>query len=277
MINIIRKCLLKLSRILAQNRGRKFVDKFERFVGEFHRSINNVNFNMNENGEIRVLRILSTNGLNCIFDVGANVGDWTNIVSKMNPKAVIHSFEIVPDTFNILIKTIGDNQNVVLNNFGLSDSEMKININMRKESSSTATAFPIEGMEFHDNYYNLIIPCEVRTASDYIKGNNIHHIDFVKIDVEGMDLRVIKGFDHYLNIVDVIQFEYGIFDISSHDLLADFCNYLNKKGFIVGKIFPKCVMFFNYDMHMENFHGSNYLAIKKEKTELIKKLAEFSE
>jgi FkbM family methyltransferase len=277
MIKVIRQSLLKFSVILAKNRGRKIVDKFERFVDEFHRSINNVNFNMEENGESRVLRILSSNGLNCIFDVGANVGDWTIMISKMNPDAVIHSFEIVPDTFNILVKTIGNNPSVILNNFGLSDSKMKININMGKEGSSTATAFPIEGMEFHDNYYNLIIPCEARTASDYIKENDINHIDFVKIDVEGMDLRVIKGFYSELNIVDVIQFEYGIFDISSHDLLSDFCNYLNKKGFVVGKIFPKCVKFFSYDMHMENFHGSNFLAVKKEKTELIKKLSEFSD
>ncbi len=104
---------------------------------------------------------------------------------------------------------------------------------------------------------------------------NIEYVDYVKIDVEGMDLQVIKGFEDLLRKVRVVQFEYGIFNISSHDLLADFCRYLNGNGFIVGKIFPKYVSFFEYDFHMENFHGSNYVAVSANEKELIERLQSY--
>ena len=94
----------------------------------------------------------------------------------------------------------------------------------------------------------------------------------MKVDTEGMDLRVIRGFGDMLDNVRIIQFEYAIFNISSHDLLADFCYFLTNKGFRVGKIFPQHVRFFNYNWQMENFYGGNFVAVKKDERILISKL-----
>jgi hypothetical protein len=99
-------------------------------------------------------------------------------------------------------------------------------------------------------------------------------VDYLKIDVEGMDLRVIKGFGDRIEGVRALQFEYGIFNIASHDLLSDFYRYLNEHGFVVGKIFPKRVVFSGYHFNMENFHGSNYLAVRRDQRELIEDLAQ---
>ena len=88
-----------------------------------------------------------------------------------------------------------------------------------------------------------------------------------------MDLRVIKGFGEDIRKVRAIQFEYGIFNISSHDLLADFCSWLGSRGFVVGKVFPRTVQFFDYDFNMENFHGSNYVAVREDERKLIRDLA----
>ena len=107
-------------------------------------------------------------------------------------------------------------------------------------------------------------------------GQGIEAIDFLKIDTEGMDLRVIKGFGDELQKVKVIQFEYGIFNISSHDLLADFFSHLTTRGFSIGKIFPRHVDFFAYDWPMENFFGANFLAVHQSETELISKLSKYS-
>ena len=84
-----------------------------------------------------------------------------------------------------------------------------------------------------------------------------------------MDLRVIRGFGSSICKVRAIQFEYGIFNISSRDLLYDFYRYLNDFGFIVGKIFPRTVIFSEFAFEMENFHGSNYLAVHRDDVELI--------
>jgi len=263
-----------LGRFLCQYRGKWFVDKIADKTYLFLRHLNNVNFQPSKNGEHRIIEIISKHKPKCIFDVGANIGEWSQCVSQMNPEATIHSFEIVSSTYQQLLTSIKDNTNIRANNFGLSDKNESITISMA-DDSSTATSCKIIGMKSHEEYYKQDYECEVRKASDYINSSKIAKIDFVKIDVEGMDLKVIKGFENEIDKVRVIQFEYGIFNIASHDLLTDFCYFLNTRGFIVGKIFPLVVQFFEYQFQFENFHGSNYIAVRKDDMKLIDDLKRF--
>lgn len=275
---MVKKILTRMAsttvKLLCSYRGKPLVDAFEKGIDTFHRKLNNVNFDMGTNGEFRVLKILSLFHPKCIFDVGANEGEWSHSVSERYPGCSIHAFEIVPSTYDILLTNIKDLQNVKPNNFGLSDESGMITINIGKDST-VATAFKIESMQDHDVYYSQTIECEIKKASDYCIKNNIKTIDFLKVDVEGMDLKVIKGFGEQIKHVRVVQFEYGIFNISSHDLLSDFCKYFKDNSFVVGKIFPKYVKFFEYHFNMENFHGSNYIAVKSDEIELIEKLSQY--
>lgn len=97
----------------------------------------------------------------------------------------------------------------------------------------------------------------------------------MKIDLKGMEYRVLSGFCDFLNKVSVIQFQYGIFNISSKDLLIDFYNLLTKYGFVIGKIMPNCEMCESYHYSMEGFYGDNYLAVKSSNLSLIAKLQNF--
>ena len=67
----------------------------------------------------------------------------------------------------------------------------------------------------------------------------------------------------------MIQFEYGYINISTKKMLLDFYTYLENKGYLVGKIFPKTVEFRKYDFKYEDFLGPNFIAVKKTETELI--------
>ena len=60
-----------------------------------------------------------------VFDVGANVGVWTVLMSKLNPSARIHSFEPNSATFNLLEVNVKENScgNVALINAAASDQE----------------------------------------------------------------------------------------------------------------------------------------------------------
>ncbi len=130
-------------------------------------------------------------------------------------------------------------------------------------------------MKYHDQYYTRQVRGEVKKAVDYVRLNQVGTIDFLKVDVEGMDLRVLKGFEDAIKQARLIQFEYGIFNISSHDLLCDFCELLGRNGFVVGKIFPRQVAFFDYHFSHEKFYGGNYVAVKKEEEALIADLASY--
>ena len=61
-------------------------------------------------------------------------------------------------------------------------------------------------------------------GDDYADGHGITHIDFLKVDAEGADHLVLRGFERLLRAgrIDVVQFEYARFALTTHFLLADF-------------------------------------------------------
>lgn len=264
-----------LGQKLCRFQGKPIIGAIERCAGMFHRCLNNVDFNMATNGENRLLQVLKkTIAPKCIFDVGANVGEWSSSAAALYPACTIHAFEIVPATYDILARNTQSISSITLNNFGLSDKEGDLRISLG-EGSSTATGCKIVAWSHHKSHYSGEITGHVRTAIDYMAEQKLGPIDFVKIDVEGMDLRVIRGFGAQLANVRALQFEYGVFNIGSRDLLADFYQHLRSHGFVVGKIFPRVVKFCDYHVEMENFYGGNHIAIRANEGELIRKLSQY--
>jgi FkbM family methyltransferase len=256
---------------LCRYRGVPLVDAFEVAVDKFHRKLDNVDFDMSRNGELRVIRALRALAPQVVFDVGAHKGDWSRLVSNFYPECAIHAFEVVPETFARLVANTSDLPAVVANGVGLSDEAGPISINI-SANTPDSTACKIPGMKYHDTYYSKTVEARVITGASYLDKHGIDRIDFLKIDVEGMDLKVIRGFEDRLSVARAIQFEYGIFNIASHDLLSDFCSYLSDRGFVVGKIFPRRVAWFDYHFTKELFHGGNFLALRREETHLIASL-----
>ena len=272
--NMIRRIGLSFARFLCKYRGKSFIDAIELNIDSFHRFMNNLDFDMNRNGESRVLRIMSGSNMHCIFDVGSNVGEYAEIASNLNPQAMIHTFEIVPSTHKELLNNLNGLKNIIPNNVGLSNIAGPIKIHIG-DASSMSTSCNFEGNPAIEGYYTNSIECKTIRAFDYMTDAKIKAVDFVKIDVEGMDLKVIQGFAEKLKCVRALQFEYGIWNIISHDLLIDFYSLLKQHGFVIGKIFPNQVKFFEYHFNMENFHGSNYLAVRGDETNLIEKMKAF--
>lgn len=263
----------KIGRFLCRHRGNAFVEALVSEVSAFSRDLNNLNWDMSTNGELRVIQCLAVISPKVIFDVGANVGEWSILVSELYPKCEIHSFEIIPSTYNALVKKTESKPNILAENIGLSDQAGKVTMNLSKVDSTVATACRIEGMKFHDDYYNSQVVCEVSTGSQYLSEHSIESIDYLKIDVEGMDLKILKGFGDKLRLVKLIQFEYGIFNIASHDLLSDFFVFLENLGFVIGKVYPTHVYFFKYHFKYEDFGGNNFIAIRGSESELIARLS----
>lgn len=53
----------------------------------------------------------------------------------------------------------------------------------------------------------------------------------MKIDTEGSEFDIIKGFSNFLNYIKIIQFEYGGTYLSNNVKLNDIINYLKKYNF----------------------------------------------
>ena len=81
-------------------------------------------------------------------------------------------------------------------------------------------------MSSERDYYDSKTICTVKKGETFLLENKIQNVDLLKIDVEGHELKVIKGFGDHIKNVRLIQFEYGVYNITSKDLLWDFFSYL---------------------------------------------------
>ena len=255
-----------------------------RWIGQLSylvwRAYENRNFDMASNGEIWCLQRLQSANPKCIFDVGANVGDWTCLVRQYLPGASVHAFEIAPPTFAQLKAKAGNLPDVVVNDFGLSENAGEIDIYYAGTADYATSAYP----EYMGKMFTAPnspvhevrqIKGKVVRGDEYAAGQSIGFIDFLKIDVEGMEGSVLRGFRQMLkeHKIRVIQFEYNTTNIVSGFLLRNACELLGEHGYKVGKIYPNYVEFRDYHYRHEDFCGPNMIAVRNEDTEIINLLA----
>lgn len=244
------------------------------------RAYENRDFDMASNGEEWCVRKLKSAGARCVFDVGANVGDWLRMCSGHLPEAEVHAFEIAPPVFAELRRQTPSNPKVFLNPVGLSDREGEIEVYCPESANYRTTAYKEHlGEEFMlpDAAQETVLAVKacVTTGDAYARQHGIELIDMLKIDVEGMEGLVLRGFHDMLagHRIRLLQFEYNTTNIVSGFLLRDAYQLLGKHGYHVGKLYPNHVEFREFHYRHEDFCGPNMIALRPEDDALRKLLA----
>lgn len=111
------------------------------------------------------------------------------------------------------------------NNFGLSDSNGKMTYYPKFQSFVDRK----ESMGLDDPLGRVYL--DLKRADDYLQSKGISKVDFLKVDTEGYELRVLKGFGYKLSTVRFIQFEYGGTYRDAGIQLKDVIDYLTNNGF----------------------------------------------
>lgn len=236
----------------------------------------NRSYEIDRNGESRVLQILSLDSPARVFDVGANVGDWAIAARRAAPSAEIHCFEIVPVTAERLARRVGSLSGVIVNPYGLSDADSAIEIKHYPEASFVSGVGGVFWVTGDSSAGHETLQCQVRRGDAYCAERDITAIDLLKLDTEGMDYRVLRGFEGMLGAgaIAAVQFEYGRVNIATGSLLKDFFELLTPFGYRIGKVFPQSVEFRDYSPLEEDFHAANYLAVREDRSDLLARLAE---
>lgn len=223
-------------------------------------------FQLDTDGETRVLDCLISDRPRVLLDVGANVGEWSLAAAARFPRAVIHSFEPVASTHAMLAAAVDHEL----------DRVFPHHLALGEESATLAITVPHPGSplsSISDDHGPGELVTVVR-GDEWCAEQGIEHIDFLKIDTEGWDHHVLRGFERMLSEgrVDIVQFEYGKWAIESRFLLRDFYDTLEAHGKIVGKIYPAGVEFGPYDAKLEDFTGLNYIAVDRRLEEAVARL-----
>jgi FkbM family methyltransferase len=129
-----------------------------------------------------------------IFDVGANIGTITIWLSKIFSKGEIYSFEAQRQIFYQLCGNIAINNLYNVNAFNLALDSKKGHYKIKEPNYFSNNDFGIFSLlEEKISTTNKDLIVESTTIDEFVKLYNIKKIDLIKIDVEGMDLEVLKG------------------------------------------------------------------------------------
>ena len=256
--------------LIGRNRRSHLVRSLHRAAAFVESAYTNEGSNFSRNGEERAIRALRGAGIKIAFDVGANVGDWLMEALNAWPECHVHAFEVAPPTFERLAERVRASPHAAratLNCFGLSDLDQKLEMYYFPEHPELTC-----DRQRHSGHKQVVFEGKVRTADGYAREHGIEELDFLKIDVEGAEYKVLKGVERLLEDgrVQMVQFEYGAFSIQTRMLLADYYQLLTR--YWIGKIYPTYVDFRDYEWTMEDFRFANFIAVSRSRQELRKLL-----
>lgn len=138
-----------------------------------------------------------------IFDVGANTGQSASELQDIFPQAALHSFEPIGKSFEALVGNCGAKDGFRAHNMALgSRSGSAV---MRSTGTSTANRLIIGASGSGENTETV----KIEAGDDFCLKEGISHIDILKIDAEGHDMEVIRGFMGMLcsSQIDLVQVE----------------------------------------------------------------------
>jgi FkbM family methyltransferase len=251
---------------IHNHRRNRVVARFARLCKNLHRASEHPGYDVETNGEQAVLaRTVHTNSP-VLFDVGANLGDWSAMAKRVCPTATIHAFELNPVTAVPLTKRFSEDHSICVHDFGLAKSSGRTNFYSYSGEASVLSGLRVP---FHSHVPHEIKQATVRTGDSVCEEFGISKIDFLKIDAEGADFEVLLGFERMLaaDQIAVIQFEH-----EAGRYLRDFYDLLIPMGYSIGKLYSNYVDFREHTAELENFLGPNYIALPSRQTEVISSL-----
>lgn len=161
---------------------------------------------------------LSLDGCRYVFDVGANIGLFTIFAKMRNDTLIVHAFEPIKATYDVLVKNIELHglADVHPHNYALGRQDgTERTMTFYPNAAGNATAHPeskvalkrtlteilghgqanylFQGAQVHE--------VQARTLSAVIDQEGVPAVDLLKIDTEGDELAVLQGISEAHNLI----------------------------------------------------------------------------
>ena len=189
------------------------------------------------------------------FDIGAYEGQSIKRFKKINPQSNIHSFEPTPALYRKLVKNFNQDKSIKINNLGVADIKSKLDFHTYKyhtvnsfvpvDSKSkfhkarilTAKLNPTDtkiSRDFGKEEFAKVVKVDVTNIDSYCEENNISEIDFIKIDTQGSESKILLGMEKMLSNenVSIIELELILgFGYEKNFSIYDYEKILNNKNY----------------------------------------------
>lgn len=200
-----------------------------------------------------------------LFDVGANIGEWTLAAKAGWPAANIHAFEPSQAHLQRMRAAIGglDKVTVVASALGREAGAATLYKDREITGLASMTRRDLDHAGISMDAEETIA---VTTLDAYCEEHSIEAIDYLKIDVEGHGLDVLQGGAAMLarRAIGAVQFEFGGCNIDTRTFLRDFFKLFDKHGYRLhicgptGRLHPLR----RYNEFNEQFSTTNYVAVR---------------
>jgi FkbM family methyltransferase len=218
-----------------------------------------------KNGEFRLVSVLAPK-CQTFVDVGANVGNWAEHFLRSNHTTGL-LFEPSAQCFSVLEAKFKD-KCIALRNVAVGDSPGFIPFIEEPNCGEGSSA-----VEAHSTSSGKLRKVPVVTLDQELLDLS-YNIDFLKIDAEGYDLKVLKGAEALLKTgrIRFIQFEYNAHWLAVGSSLADARHFLMSLGFNLLLIRRSGLHPLNYTFWGDYFRYSNFLAYREADRHAIERL-----
>jgi FkbM family methyltransferase len=204
-------------------------------------------------------------GVDCVFDVGANLGQYARMLRNIGFSGPVISFEPVPELADVLRKRASNDQNWFIEETALDETIRRIEFNVTADSQFSSLHAPFKndvdfyvmqaagksGPALHD-LNKVVRQIEVSTSTlgdayRRCKSKIGFERAYLKMDTQGNDLAIARGGDAVLTEFVGLQSELAIQKI--YDSADDYLNaidYFTSRGFILSAFIPNNVGHFPY-------------------------------
>ena len=194
--------------------------------------------NKNKSSHIDKKYILSLLPLNpVILDCGSHIGIDSLEFVNLNSNCQIHAIEPVSEVYSKLEKYCKGIGQIITYNIALSDNNKEDIIYISSGSSDGSSSLLVPKVHLINHpevIFNKTETIQCFTLDTWAKNNNINKIDLLWLDMQGMELKMLKASNIILESVTAIHTEVSITETyEGVEKYEEVKKFLLKKGFIV--------------------------------------------
>jgi FkbM family methyltransferase len=180
---------------------------------------------------LRRLQIIRQRNVDLVLDVGANAGQWGSRLRADGYKGRLVSFEPLPDAFAELERLIASDPLWDAHRVALGDADGTATIGVAANSWSSSL-LPMEALHLRsapESAYERAEEVLVRRL-DVLKPTIVGQDDrlFIKVDVQGFELAVLRGGEDVLRQAEALEVELSLVPLyTGQALLPEVVSFLH--------------------------------------------------